>query len=74
MSIYIWHANLNWPKTSPVITLTSFNDEYNHELNPLIEVMALMFCKFISEMQDDIKFYINNGSPTIGVTSIYGLL
>ena len=60
-----WHANLNWPKTSPAITLTSFKDEHNHELNPLIEIMAPMFCKFTSEMHDDVKFYINNGSLNV---------
>ena len=36
--------------------------------------MAPMFCKFTSEMQDDVKFYINNGGPTMGATSIHGLL
>ncbi|GET58950.1 hypothetical protein GLOIN_2v1792114 [Rhizophagus irregularis DAOM 181602=DAOM 197198] len=29
-------ASLNWPKTSPAIHLTSYNDDHNHPLNPLI--------------------------------------
>ncbi|PKK56052.1 hypothetical protein RhiirC2_858769 [Rhizophagus irregularis] len=31
-----WKASLNWPKTFPAIHLTSYNDDYNHSLNPLI--------------------------------------
>ncbi|CAG8588694.1 6759_t:CDS:2 [Rhizophagus irregularis] len=32
----LWKASLNWPKTSPAIHLTSYNDDHNHSLNPLI--------------------------------------
>ena len=38
-----WKANLNWPKTSPSIHLTSFNNDHNHSLNSLIHKILLKY-------------------------------
>jgi len=35
-----WRVNLTWPKTASKIKLVSFNNDHNHELDPLIKLTA----------------------------------
>jgi hypothetical protein len=69
-----WKANLNWPKTSPSIHLTSFNNDHNHSLNPLIHKISPKYRRFSEEIKADIKFYMTHGGPSIGAKIIRNLL
>jgi len=69
-----WRANLNWPKTALKIKLTLFNNVHNHELDPLIHLISPKYRRFTQQMSEDVKFYVQNGGPTIGAPIIRNLL
>ena len=69
-----WKANLNCSKTSSFIHLTSFNNNHNHDLNPLIHKISPKYRRFSEEMKADIKFYMTYGGPSIGAKIIRNLL
>jgi hypothetical protein len=53
-----WKINVACPKSSNIVRINSFNDNYNHVLTSNIQEMASRYRKLTSEMLYDIKKYV----------------
>ena len=67
-----WHINLAFPKSSNSVQINSIIGEHNHDMNPLITVIAPKFRKLTEKMLEKVKFWTIQGK--MGITTQYNLL
>ncbi|CAG8722025.1 258_t:CDS:2, partial [Funneliformis caledonium] len=60
------------PKKENPIGITSIKLEYNHEMNPLVNEMALKFWKFTQPMLNDVEFYVKHETTNDVPSKFFG--
>lgn len=60
-----WNANLNCPKNSRNITLTTFNDSHNHALFPDTEKYSSKYRRISDDVLEEIQFLTQHGNLPI---------
>ncbi len=60
-----WHANVNCPKNSRKITLTTLDDTHNHPLYPDTGKYALMNQKISDDILEEIRYLTEGGNLSI---------
>lgn len=57
----MWQININVRKSSPIATVTLFNNEHNHEISKETIQFATSYRSFSEEITEQIKFYVMYG-------------
>ncbi|CAG8847740.1 34286_t:CDS:2, partial [Gigaspora margarita] len=56
-----WQINITRPLDSSIVTITTFNNEHNHELSAETLKFAVAYKTFSQEIMDQIEFYVVYG-------------
>jgi hypothetical protein len=62
----MWQININKRVNSPIVTVTSFNNEHNHEISIETVKFATTYKKFSEEIMELIEFYVVHGRCDAG--------
>ena len=62
----MWQINVNRQINSPIATVTSFNNEHNHEISIETVKFATAYKNFPDEIMEQIEFYVIHGRCDAG--------
>jgi hypothetical protein len=62
----MWQINVNRRVNSPIVTVTSFNNEHNHEISTDTVNFATAYKCFSEEIMEQIEFYVMYGRCDAG--------
>lgn len=57
----MWQININRKTNSPIVTVTLFNNEHNHEISAETIKFATAYKNFSEEITEQIEFYVVHG-------------